>query len=199
MTESRSRPSSSRAEKKSYDTRMRFLIRYTLFLTLDSHKLAAHLVPLWIARLYQFAVGTISVETSTDHEAASAVVTDGKEHTGIGIDVERDGVLSAEANESSTAPSCSDPTTEAEALQRCCVLSRFLALLLVSPYMDMGAKGSIAFRSSLREVIPCFTCMWYLVTTIFLSSEHLLLMGLHPSKTSPMVLPSCSVTNWCRL
>ncbi|KAL3921122.1 MAG: hypothetical protein SGPRY_005009 [Prymnesium sp.] len=105
---------------------------YKLLLSLDSYWLCSHLIPLWMARLHHAALGT---EYSPSTPPAR-------------------GAEGAEGAEGPWEEWEADPVAEEQSVLRCCVLARFVGLLLASPYSHAELHSSHPFRAALREVSP---------------------------------------------
>lgn len=106
--------------------------RYKLLLSLDSYWLCSHLIPLWMARLHHAALGT---EYSPSKPPAR-------------------GTEGAEGAEGPWEEWEADPVAEEQSVLRCCVLARFVGLLLASPNSHAELHSSHPFRAALREVSP---------------------------------------------
>ena len=95
---------------------------YRLLLSLDSHVLASHLMAVWATRLWEAAGGREAAGARRDERR------DGREEAATG--------LASDGAASTSADDASDACTEEQAVLRCCVLARFLGLLLFSPAWD---------------------------------------------------------------
>lgn len=105
---------------------------YRLLTTLDSHRLSMHLSQLWISRLWEAALGDHSARNAAcaaDGGVTGAVEgTEGTEGGGDG------GVGGGGGGGGSSSGGAS--VDEAEGVLRCCILSKFLGLLLFHPLCD---------------------------------------------------------------